>query len=174
MRAETGFVLRSQSLRMGELLWSFNFVLFVIIVKINSQLFVFILKSPNQHNQQQGTAKRPIYSFLVESIQDITSTFCQFMEFWQFGRLVDSKVGLSPPFHCTRSPLDHSVSCGAEQAIISHTRSEAHYFSDNGCQPIKINKGGHWLEGSCFRTNVKFSEAHPRSQNQQVMRNLER
>ena len=174
MRAETGFVLRSQSLRMGELLWSFNFVLFVIIVKINSQLFVFILKSPNQHNQQQGTAKRPIYSFLVESIQDITSTFCQFMEFWQFGRLVDSKVGLSPPFHCTRSPLDHSVSCGAEQATISHTRSEAHYFSDNGCQPIKINKGGHWLEGSCFRTNVKFSEAHPRSQNQQVMRNLER
>ena len=69
------------------------------------------------------------------------------MEFWQFGRLVDTKVGLNPPIHYIRSPLDWSGSCGAKQA----TRSEAECFNGIGWQPIKTNCGGDRLEGTSFR-----------------------
>ena len=73
------------------------------------------------------------------------------MEFWQFGRLVDTKVGLNPPIHYIRSPLDRSGSCGAEQATFQQTRSEAECFNGIGWQPIKTNCGGDWLEGTSFR-----------------------
>ena len=39
--------------------------------------------------------------------------------FWQFGRLVDSKVGFNPPFHSIRGPLDRSGPCGVKQATFS-------------------------------------------------------
>ena len=39
--------------------------------------------------------------------------------FWQFGRLVDSKVGFNPPFHSIRGPLDRSGPCSVEQATLS-------------------------------------------------------
>ena len=39
--------------------------------------------------------------------------------FWQFGRLVDSKVGFNPPFHSIRGPLDRSGLCGVEQPTLS-------------------------------------------------------
>ena len=43
--------------------------------------------------------------------------------FWQFDRIVDSKVGFNPPFHCiSRGPLDRSDSCSVEQATFYHTR----------------------------------------------------
>ena len=39
--------------------------------------------------------------------------------FWQFGRLVDSKVGFNPPFHSIHGPLDRSGPCGVKQATFS-------------------------------------------------------
>ena len=95
------------------------------------------------------------------------------MEFWQFGRLVDTKVGLNPPIHYIRSPLNRSGSCGAEQATFQQTRSEAECFNGIGWQPIKTNCGGDWLEGTKFLTNTNSVELHPRSHNRNVMRNLE-
>ena len=95
------------------------------------------------------------------------------MEFWQFGRLVDTKVGLNPPIHYIRSPLDRSGSCGAEQATFQQMRSEAECFNGIGWQPIKTNCGGDWLEGTKFSTNTNSVELHPRSHNRNVTRNLE-
>ena len=79
------------------------------------------------------------------------------MGFWQFSRLMDSKVGLSPPIHYVRSPFNRSGSCGAEQANFQHTRSEAECFNDIAFQPIRINGGGDWLEGT-VSDECEFSE----------------
>ena len=39
--------------------------------------------------------------------------------FWQFGHLVDSKVGFNPPFHSIRGPLDRSGPCDVKQTTFS-------------------------------------------------------
>ena len=39
--------------------------------------------------------------------------------FWQFGHLVDSKVGFNPPFHSIHGPLDCSGPCSIKQATFS-------------------------------------------------------
>ena len=72
--------------------------------------------------------------------------------FWQFDRIVDSKVGFNPPFHyISRGPLDRSDSCGVEQATFYHTREvRPDYFSYFNCYPIRNFGGGDWLEGCYF------------------------
>ena len=80
------------------------------------------------------------------------------MEFWQFGRLVDTKVGFNPPIHYIRGPLNRSGSCGAERATFQHTGSEAEYFHNNNYQPIKTKSGGDWLEGRKLQTNENSVE----------------
>ena len=80
------------------------------------------------------------------------------MEFWQFRRLVETKVGFNPPIHYVRGPLNRSGSCGAERATFQHTGSEAEYFHNNNYQPIKTKSGGDWLEGRKLRTNENSVE----------------
>ena len=48
--------------------------------------------------------------------------------FWQFGRLVDSKVGFNPPFHSIRGPLDRSGPSALNNQLLNTTGSEAVYF----------------------------------------------
>ena len=82
------------------------------------------------------------------------------MEFWQFGRLVDTKVGLNPPIHYIRSPLDQSGSCGAKQATFQQTRSEAECFNGIGWQPIKQIVAVIGWKGQVF-DEYQFSGATP-------------
>ena len=67
------------------------------VSKINkAETFLFSIKNPNQ-----PTARCRIItnsSCLLGVFQPITSVL-PVKAFWQFGPLVDSKVGLSPPFH---------------------------------------------------------------------------
>ena len=89
--------------------------------------------------------------------------------FWQFGRLVDSKVGFNPPFHSIRGPLDRSGPCGVKQATFYNTQgARPNYFSDVVCWPIKNRGGGDWLDGS-QTDECKFSGRHPSNQSQIVV-----
>ena len=54
--------------------------------------------------------------------------------FWQFDRLVDSKVGFNPLFHSTRGPLDIIlVPAVSNKQRFQHTWSEAQLFSNVVC-----------------------------------------
>ena len=79
------------------------------------------------------------------------------MEFWQFGRLVDTKVGFNPPIYYIRGPLDRSGSCGAERATFQHTRSEAEYFHNNNYQSKQRVVVTGWKGESFGRMKIQWS-----------------
>ena len=85
--------------------------------------------------------------------------FCQLRVSGSLTVLWNPKLGSTHQF-TSRGPLDQSGSCGVEQAIyiIPHTRSEARYFSDYNCYPIRNFGGGDWLEGCQFeRMKIQWS-----------------
>ena len=94
--------------------------------------------------------------------------------FWQFDRVVESKVGFNPPIHFAWSLGSIWFLRRRTSNIIPHTRSEARYFSDYNCYPIRNFGGGDWLEG-CHFDECKFSEvAASWAKTTYVMMTLER
>ena len=78
--------------------------------------------------------------------------------FWQFDRVVESKVGFNPPIHFAWSLGSIWFLRRRTSNIIPHTRSEARYFSDYNCYPIRNFGGGDWLEGCHFeRMKIQWS-----------------
>ena len=73
-------------------------IVFYSVSKINkAETFLFSIKNPNQQTCSEVTHNYQFF-LLAGSISAITSVL-PVKAFWQFGPLVDSKVGLSPPFH---------------------------------------------------------------------------
>ena len=72
--------------------------------------------------------------------------------FWQFDRIVDSKVGFNPPFHYHVVPwIDLILAASNKQLFTTHEkRSRTNYFSYFNCYPIRIFGGGDWLERCYF------------------------
>ena len=82
------------------------------------------------------------------------------MSFWQFDRVVESKVGFNPPIHFAWSLGSIWFLRRRTSNILPHTRSEARYFSDYNYNwyPIRNFGGGDWLEGCHFeRMKIHWS-----------------
>ena len=78
--------------------------------------------------------------------------------FWQFDRLVDSKVGFNPPFHSIRGPLDRSGLCGVEQPTLSTHEERGPIILVMLYASQSKTGGGDWLEGSQSQTNANSVE----------------
>ena len=107
----------------GDSVWLYD-----IIIKINSKVFRFHSKSPNNTNYEQGAASWLIYSFLVGSTHNITSKCCQLRVSGSLTVLWIPKLGSTHHFTITWSLgsiwfLRHRTS-----NFLPHTRSEAGLF----------------------------------------------